>query len=315
MYAFSTEGWRARPRAIILCFPSVCSVSSRSLVTPSSTHVVQSNHSLLPFRPSFQLVHPAQVWLRKRCVSLPCKPAQSVFFLCVLRRVEECVLSCTVIWNDVMFSYFFASFLLDSSMCSAAALCYSSLMLWFLSVFSSYLCLFVCVWYLNRAAELSGVKSVKSLFFFTFLFMLLGFFDSLCARFQNWTFSPVTHFSWQSLSLKVYLWAIHHEGQGHKRSSCTPQKCENKCVPCWYFAPFQPILEPFKVHFCCFYGPCPALPSTTIILIQMSSSYISFTPFSYTNPSLSQVIQVIQVICKPLMEPNPSGTLSGDPAK
>lgn len=42
---------------------------------------------------------------------------------------------------------------------------------------------------------------------------------------QNWTTSLLTHFSWQTLSLKVYLWAIHHEGQGHKNSSQSPNNC------------------------------------------------------------------------------------------
>lgn len=286
-----------RMKGVTLCHYSVLPISLQRFITVSRYSVLHSRRPIqsLAFTiPSLISVGPScsSMTQKEVCQSAMQTSAKCVFSVCVKESGGVCVIMhCHLEWCHV----FFASFLLDSSMCSAAPLCYSSLMFWFLCVFSSYLCLFVCGWYLNRAAELSGVKSVKALFFLIFLFMLLGFFDSLCARFQNWTFSPVTHFSWQSLSLKVYLWAIHHDGQGHKSSGCTPQKCENKCVPCWYFAPFQPNLGNFKVHFCCVYGPYPALPSTAIILIQMSGSYIS-TPFSCTNPSLSQVIQVIQVI-------------------
>lgn len=131
----TTKGLSVERRVIKLLksFPSVCTLSSlfsllrRPPLTPP-------NRLPSPFSPPFQLVHPAQVWLRKRCVSLPCEPAQCVF-LCEAVRRSVCVLPCTVILNDVMFSYFFASFLLDSSICSAAPLCHSPLCSVFLVCF------------------------------------------------------------------------------------------------------------------------------------------------------------------------------------
>lgn len=90
--------------------------------------------------------------------------------------------------------------------------------LFFWSVFSLYLCLFVSVGYLSRAAEHSGIPVKSFLFFFFFfldcftvtvyvdsLFLFFFFLDSVFAGFQNWTSSLLTHFSWQTLSLKVYL--------------------------------------------------------------------------------------------------------------
>lgn len=60
----------------------------------SSCYAVLHSHRpaacLSPSSPPFQLVHPAQVWLRKRCVSLPREPAQCVI-LFVWSRAEECL--------------------------------------------------------------------------------------------------------------------------------------------------------------------------------------------------------------------------------
>lgn len=138
----SQKGERVKHFVILLLksFPSVCTLSSllslllRPPLTPSS-------RLPSPFSPPFQLVHPAQVWLRKRCVSLPCEPAQCAF---VSVKVCVCIMPCHFEWCHVFL--FLAWFLLDSSMCSAAPpLCRSPVLihssLSFLSV-SSW-CLFL----------------------------------------------------------------------------------------------------------------------------------------------------------------------------
>lgn len=107
-----------------------------------------------------------------------------------------------------------------------------------------------CVFYSSRAAELSG-NPVESLSFWLLFYCLSCglFFDSMFARISNWTFYPVTHFSWQTSSPKVYLWAICCEGQRHKSSTRflnnqLPHKSENKCIPCRYYTPLNPKLNP-----------------------------------------------------------------------
>ena len=151
MFLFPKKGIKEQMFVVIPLkgFPSVCDLSLPFLLL--FTHTVQSLAFII--QSPFQLIHLAQVWLRKRCVSLPCIPAQCVFS--VLRSAGGvCVLSCTVILNDVMFSYCSASVLLDS----AALLCYLQLFLCFLSVLLLYLCL--SVQYLYRGAEFSGIPNL-----------------------------------------------------------------------------------------------------------------------------------------------------------
>lgn len=78
-------------------FPSFCTLSSlffllrRPPLTPP-------NRLPLPSSLPSQLVHPAQVWLRKKCVSLPREPAQCVISsLCQAVRRSVCVFSCTFV--------------------------------------------------------------------------------------------------------------------------------------------------------------------------------------------------------------------------
>lgn len=108
-------------------------------------------------------------------------------------------------------------FFLVSSIRSAARLCHSSPYCGLNCVLPLYLCLF-CAFYSSRAAELSG-NPVDSLSRFDYYLTCLScghFFVSAFARFPNWLPCPVTHFSWQSPSPKVYLSAIPRQGRDIK---------------------------------------------------------------------------------------------------
>lgn len=183
------------------------------------------------------------------------------------------------------------------------------------------LCLFsLCLIFKQGSRAFGNPSSIFSgLFYSNCLCLGLFFLDSVFAGFQNWTSSPwhwrLTHFSWQTLSLKVYYWAIHHEGQGHKSSSCIqPNYClwnVKISVSCWHFTHLYPdLFYLFKVHCCCFYGPCPALPFTAILFIMLDPNYKS--PLVPTSPLFPPTIPIhtshpnIQVIRKSLMElPDP----------
>lgn len=168
-------------------------------VTPSSTHAAQS---LAVTIQSPILIGPSCSSMTQKGV---CQSAMWTSTMCVfvLRSVYVCVvMHCHL--NDVIFSYFFASSgLLD-------LLCYSS-MLFPLSVMVWCCCLPLsvplCLCYLSRAAEHSEFPAQFFLYFLFYSnclrFFLFCFLDSLFAGFQNWTPTLLTHFSWQTLSLKV----------------------------------------------------------------------------------------------------------------
>lgn len=102
------------------------------------------SHSLCPitcFHP-FQLVHSAQVWLRKVCWSTIYEPAWCVFVV-----VEECWsewVSCLVILNDVMFSCLFTSSGFPYLLC-CSPLIFTNLTQNYFSFFSSCFCCLSCV--------------------------------------------------------------------------------------------------------------------------------------------------------------------------
>lgn len=135
-------------------------------VAPPSTHVVQSLaltiQSPISIGPSCSSMTQKEV-----CQSTMWTSTMNVS-VCILKSADECVcvLSCPVILNNVMFSYFFPSFPLDSSFCSAAPLCYFLVFLgslFSLCVFLLFLSVSFSLWYLSKAAEHSGIP-VKSFF-------------------------------------------------------------------------------------------------------------------------------------------------------
>ena len=166
----STKGERVKKT---LCHYTVEKASHRSAPCHccyscySALHSRRPNRLPSPFSPPFQSVHHAQVWLRKRCVSPPCEPAQFAFVcqksadecarvcVCVCVRAA-CVLPCTVILNDVTFSLplFLSSLLFPT---------------WIHLSFLYGLCLFSpcasfsSVWCWSKAAEHPGIP-LKSLF-------------------------------------------------------------------------------------------------------------------------------------------------------
>lgn len=100
----------------------------------------------------------------------------------------------------------------------------------------------------------------------------------------------LTHFSWQTLSLKVYLWAIHREGQGHKNSSRSPNNCLRN-VNVFSIDIFRRSIQIFftvQVHRCCFLRPLPCSSSHRHSFYHLRSKpscpYISFILFSHTYP-------------------------------
>lgn len=118
---------------------------------------------------------------------------------------------------------------------------------------------------------------------------------------QNWTSSPwywrVTHFSWQTLSLKVYYWAIHHEGQGHKSSCCILPNYYLRSVKIDVSQPlthFHPDILPLKCTVAAFTARAllflsqPFFSSSRIQPLSLFQSLhlIHFSPISpsYANP-------------------------------
>lgn len=113
---------------------------------------------------------------------------------------------------------------------------------------------------------------------------------------QNWTTSLLTHFSWQTLSLKVYLWAIHHEGQGHKNSSHSPNNCLTNVnvFSIGLLCPTHPNLSTvLNTPLLLFMDLCSFLPLTDILSIA-SDPNIFFTHLIYLNQLSSTHIPVFQ---------------------
>lgn len=137
----------------------------------------------------------------------------------------------------------------------------------------------------------------------------------------------LTHFSWQTLSLKVYLWAIQREGQGHKNSSRSPNNCLRN-VNVFSIDIFLRSIQIFFLRFKCtvaaFYGPCPVPPLTDILSVTSDPN-----PLVHTSHLFSSAIHIhnphfplppnIPAIRKLQTEtPNHRslpGTLTGDRAK
>lgn len=201
------------------------------------------NRLPLPSSPPSQLVRPAQVWLRKKCVSLPCEPAQCVISsLCQAVRRSVFVFSCNLLsffWMPLCF-LFTLPLLFCTPRPALLLLCV------FLSTKCTRFCVFClsfpCICVFTTVGFQAGQQSVLDipvflLYFFVcpslflivlrWLFMLtVCFLWTQCfLGIQNWTTSLLTQFFRQTLSLEVYLWAIYHEGQGHKNSSHSPNNC------------------------------------------------------------------------------------------
>ena len=141
-------------------------------------------------------------------------------------------------------------------------------------VFVRVLSVSLSLWFLSKAAEHSGIPDKSCFWLFhsnCLCWQLFCFLDSVFAWFQKDIQSmTLTHFSRQTLSLKVYYWAIPHEGQGLKSSHCiqttTSEMWKYKCFSVTYYS-FPSRSFTFKVHCCCFYSPCPALPFPAILFI------------------------------------------------
>ena len=159
---FPIEDWRAEMCCLLYCWNAdislVCFLYAYILICPSSLsrpvnpafHSLLSNRLPLPFQSPFQLVHPAEVRLRKKCVSVDhvyrhnscvslcvfvCECVFVVVHFCVFVCVYE--LPCPVIVNDVMLLFLF---LLGSSNCSVAPLFSQSSTSLFSSIFVSSFC-------------------------------------------------------------------------------------------------------------------------------------------------------------------------------
>lgn len=113
---------------------------------------------------------------------------------------------------------------------------------------------------------------------------------------QNWTTSLLTHFSWQTLSLKVYLSAIQHEGQGHKNSSRFPNNCLTNVnvFGIAVLGPMQPnISTVLNTPWLLFMDPCSFLPLTDILSICFWPKHFTRTSHLPT-PLKSTVLPVSQ---------------------
>lgn len=106
--------------------------------------------------------------------------------------------------------------------------------------------------------------------------------------------------------------------RGIKAAAAASEMWKYKCFSLTFYS-FPSRSFTFKVHCCCFYCPCPALPFTAILLpsgIQSLSPYISSIPFSHTNPHFllqhSNYPQISDGTPKPIA---PSDTSREDPAK
>lgn len=172
-------------------------------VTPFSTHAAQSL--------AFTIQSP--ILIGPSCSSMTqkevCQSAMWTSIMCVFVLRSVCVIMhCHFEWCHIfLFLCLFSSGLLDL-LCSSSLLFPHSVMVLFCFLPVS---LPLCLCYLSRAAEHSEFPVKCFLFCFlncftvtVYVFCLFFFFlDSLFAGFQNWTSSLLTHFSWQTLSLKV----------------------------------------------------------------------------------------------------------------
>lgn len=209
------EGFRGYPHAItpLTRFTLVYKFSLVVFVILSFTHSVQSLafiESPIPVGPSLSSMTQKEV----------CQSAMQFtkdFFVYVLKSVKNCVIIVIFKWCHVfLFVHIFSPGLLNL-LCSAH-LSFPPL-LWFQLFSHLYLCLFV---FSIQAGQQSFREIQLNLSRFDYYFTVypVGFSLTLCLPdIPNWTFYPVTHFSWQTSSPKVYLWAICCEGQRHKSST------------------------------------------------------------------------------------------------
>lgn len=192
-------------------------------VTPSSTHAAQS---LAVTIQSPILIGPSCSSMTQKGV---CQSAMWTSTMCVfvLRSVYVCVvMHCHL--NYVIFSYFFASSRLLNLLCFSSLLFPLSVMVWCCCLPLS---VPLCLCYLSRAAEHSEFPvQFFFLYFFCFCFTVTVYVFLFC--FVFWTHCLLGFKIGHRLCLHIFpgrhwvsrfnLWAIHHEGQGHKSSSSTP---------------------------------------------------------------------------------------------
>lgn len=115
---------------------------------------------------------------------------------------------------------------------------------------------------------------------------------------QNWTTSLLTHFSWQTLSLKVYLSAIRREGQGHKNSSRSPNNClanVNALSIGVSWPDASKSFDRFKHHRCFLWTPALSFLSQTFFQLLPTQTSFSCISFTYPQNQLSSpLIPVFQ---------------------
>lgn len=146
-----------------------------------------------------------------------------------------------------------------------------------------------CVFYLSRAAELSG-NPVESLSFWLLFYCLScgPFFDSTFARLD--TLSSDTFFL---ADVESQCLPLSHsvKDRGHKSSTLFLKKKKPTALYMWkqmlvsllIFYSFQSQTLPSIALCGCFSDPWPAPPSTAIIINQTSPSCISTLYFNRTN--------------------------------